>query len=111
MRGRERVKGERRKEKKGGKGKGGGEREDSLLHKVIVDELGHDGDGHGAWALAENLSSVLILQPDHVLTVDLTQVVVDEQSIAGGREGGREGGGKEGGREGGSEGRRKGRRD
>ena len=99
-----RGRGERRR--KEGKERGG-EREDSLLHKVIVDELGHDGDGHGAWALAEDLSSVLILQPDHVLTVDLTQVVVDEQSIAGGREGG----GKEGGREGGNEGRRKGRRD
>ena len=48
---------------------------------MVVDELGHDGDGHGSWTLVKDLGNVLILQTNHVLSVRLAQVVVDKEAI------------------------------
>ena len=62
----------------------------SLLHEVIVYELGHDGDGRSAGALVENLCNVFVLDSNHVLPIHFTQVVVYEQTIAGGRGGRRD---------------------
>ena len=64
----------------------------SLLHEVVVDESWHDGDGAGTRAFVKDLGNVLVLDTDHVLSVHLTEEVVNEEAIAGGR--GREGGRK-----------------
>ena len=48
---------------------------------MVVDELGHDGDGHGSWTLVKYLGNVLILQTNHVLSVHLAQVVVDKEAV------------------------------
>ena len=54
---------------------------------MLVYEGRHDGDGGGAWALEEDLSDFLVLETDHILSIHLRQVVVDENAIA--EEGGR----------------------
>lgn len=79
---------------------------------MFVDELGHDGDGHGGWGGGQDVldlgilkggqSSVLRLvleqtawlgfhevksshlEADHVLPVDLAEVVLGQQAVAGG---------------------------
>ena len=55
---------------------------------MVVDEFRHDGDGDSTWTLVKDLSNVFVLDTNHVLTVDLTEVVVDEETIT--RERGRE---------------------
>ena len=63
----------------------------SLLHEVVVDESWHDSDGAGTRAFVKDLGNVLVLDTDHVLSVHLTEEVVNEEAIAGGRGRGREG--------------------
>ena len=72
---------------------------------MVVDEFRHDGDGDSTWTLVKDFSNVLVLDTNHVLTVDLTEIVVDEKTITRerGREGVSEGGGKERERDGGME--------
>ena len=54
----------------------------SLLHEMVVDELGHDGaDGHGSRTLVKDLGNVLVLQTNHVLAVHFAQVVVDKEAV------------------------------
>ena len=50
---------------------------------MVVDELGHDGDGHGSWTLIKDLGNVLVLQTNHVLSVHFAQVVVDKEAVPG----------------------------
>ena len=52
-----------------------------LLHEVVVYKVGHDGDGDCRRALREHLTDGLVLESDHILTVDLRQVVVQQHSI------------------------------
>ena len=48
---------------------------------MLVDELGHDGDGRRAWTLVKNLGNLLVFDADDILSIDLTQVVVDKETI------------------------------
>ena len=48
---------------------------------MVVDELGHDGDGHGSRTFVKDLGNVLVLQTNHVLSVHFTQVVVDKEAV------------------------------
>ena len=50
---------------------------------MVVDELGHDGDGHGSRTLIKDLGNVLVLQTNHVLSVHFAQVVVDKEAVPG----------------------------
>ena len=62
---------------------------------MVVDEGWHDGDGAGTRAFVKDLGNVLVLDTDHVLSVHLTEEVVNEEAIAGGRGGGGRGRGRE----------------
>lgn len=53
----------------------------SLLHHVVIDEWRHEGDGEGVWALSEDFSNVLVLQANDILAIDLSQVVVYQDTI------------------------------
>ena len=53
----------------------------SLLHEMVVDELGHDGDGNGSRTLVKDLGNVLVLDANDILSIHLTQIVVDEKAI------------------------------
>ena len=57
---------------------------------MVVDELWHDGDGDCARTLVKYLSNFFVLDADHILSIDFTEIVVDEETVTGGREGGRE---------------------
>ena len=58
----------------------------SLLHQVVEDETGHDGDGHGAWTVSKHLRHLLVLQTNHVLAIHLCDVMVGQNTIpTGGR--------------------------
>lgn len=58
----------------------------SLLHQVIEDKTGHNGDGHGARTVSKHLRHLLVLQTNHVLAVDLRDVMVSQNTIpTGGR--------------------------
>ena len=54
---------------------------------MVVDKLGHDGNGDCPWAFREDLGYFFVLDPNDILSIDLTQVVVDQQTIAVGRGG------------------------
>ena len=56
-----------------------------VLHDVTVDHSGDDGDGDDVAALLDDAPDLLVLDADHVLAVDLQQVVIDQQSVAGRR--------------------------
>ena len=56
-----------------------------VLHDVTVDYGGDDGDGDDVAALIDNAPNLFIFDTDYVLTVDLQQIVVDQQPVAGGR--------------------------
>ena len=49
---------------------------------MVVDEGRHDCDGDGAGALGKHLPNVLVLQANHVLSIDLCQVVLDQDAVA-----------------------------
>lgn len=79
---------------------------------MLVNELGHDGDGHGGWGGGQDVLDLGILkgwqssdlsttleqmagvgrvreanshlEADHVLPVDLAEVVLGQQAVAGG---------------------------
>ena len=48
---------------------------------MVVDKLGHHGDGDSAWTLREDFCNLLILQTNHILAVHLSQIVVDQYTI------------------------------
>ena len=52
-----------------------------LLHHVIINERWHDGDRNSVWALTEQFSNFLVFQTNHILSIDLTKVVVCQHSI------------------------------
>lgn len=53
----------------------------SLLHHVLVDEGRHEGDGECARALTEDLPDILVLQSYHILAIDFSQVVINQNTI------------------------------
>ena len=55
-----------------------------VLHDETVDGGGDDGDGDDVPALINDGPDLLVLDPHHILTVDLQQVVVHQQSIPSG---------------------------
>ena len=58
---------------------------------MVIDELWHDSDGDCTRTLLKDLSNLLVFDSNHVLTVHFTEMMVNEQTITGGREGGKEG--------------------
>ena len=54
---------------------------DLLLHHVVIDECWHECDGEGARTLSEDLCNGLVFQPNHVLAIDFSQVVVNQNTI------------------------------
>ena len=48
---------------------------------MVVDECRHEGDGEGAWALSEDLGNLLVLEPYDILTIDFSEVVVNQDTI------------------------------
>ena len=52
-----------------------------LLHQVVIDKVGHEGDGDCAWTLGKDLRDLLVLQSDDILSVHLSQVVINKNSV------------------------------
>ena len=52
---------------------------------MVEDETGHDGDCHSAWTVSEHLGHLLVLQTNHVLAVDLCDVMVGQNTIPTGK--------------------------
>ena len=48
---------------------------------MLIDKVGHDSDGHCAWTLSKDFSHLLVLEANHILTVDLSEVMVNQHSI------------------------------
>ena len=55
-----------------------------LLHDGVEDVGGDDGDGDDTPPLLDEAANLLVLDPHHVLAVDLQQLVVDEQPVPSG---------------------------
>ena len=53
---------------------------------MLIDKVGHDGDGHCAWTLGKDVSHLLVLEANHILTIDLGEVMVDQHSIPAGEQ-------------------------
>ena len=49
---------------------------------MFVDELGHDGDGDSPRALVKELGDLLVLDTNHILSVDLAEVVVYQETVS-----------------------------
>lgn len=47
-----------------------------LLHEVVVDKVGHDGNGDSARTLRKYISHGLVLKSDDILAIYLSQVMV-----------------------------------
>ncbi len=52
-----------------------------LGNEVLVDERRHDREGDGARRLANDLEKFLVRQANNVLSVDLNNLVVDEETV------------------------------
>lgn len=50
---------------------------------VIVNEARNDGDTNAVTGTIYDLSDLLVLEPNDVLSVDLQQFMLSEQSVAG----------------------------
>lgn len=55
------------------------------LNHVFIDELGHDGDGHGGRGGAQNILDLRILKSNDVLSIDFTDEVLCQQTVTGSR--------------------------
>ena len=49
---------------------------------MLVDKLGHDGDGDGPRTLVKDLGNVLVLDANDILSVDLAEVVVYQETVS-----------------------------
>ena len=54
-----------------------------VLHNVAVDVAGDDGDSDNVPALVNDASNLLVFDTNNILSVDLQQIVVNQQSISG----------------------------
>ena len=54
-----------------------------VLHDVTVDHGGDDGDGDDLAALLDDAADFFVFNPHYVLSVDLKEVVINQQTIAG----------------------------
>lgn len=54
---------------------------DLLLHHVIIDECWHEGDGESTGTFSKDLSNSLVLQPNHILPIHLSQVMINQNTI------------------------------
>lgn len=52
---------------------------------MLVDGRRDDCNSHDDIAICDDLSDLLVLESDHVLSVDFHQLVVDEQPVSGSR--------------------------
>ena len=50
-----------------------------LLDDMVVDEGGYDGDGNDVASLLNQLANLLILDPNHVLSVHLVSIVMQKK--------------------------------
>ena len=55
-----------------------------LLDHHVVDHLRHDRERHDLVRAADQLPDFLVLHGDHILPVHLEQLLIDQQSVAGG---------------------------
>ena len=53
-----------------------------LFDHVFIKEGWHDSDGYGVTSTLENARNVLIFQTDHILSVNLEKIVIDQQTIS-----------------------------
>ena len=51
---------------------------------MVVDKLWHDGDGDSAGALSKDFCNLLVLEANHVLSIDLSDAVLSEDAVTGG---------------------------
>lgn len=54
---------------------------DLLFHHVVEDKGRHEGDGKGTWTLTEELAQLLIFHANHILSVNFSQVVINQHTI------------------------------
>ena len=54
-----------------------------VLHDVLVDGAGDDGNSDDVSTLVDDLTNLLVFDPHHILTIDLKQVVIYQESIPG----------------------------
>ena len=54
-----------------------------VLHDVLVDGAGDDGNSDDVSTLVDDLTNLLVFDPHHILTIDLQQVVIYQESIPG----------------------------
>ena len=55
---------------------------------MIVDEGRHEGDSKGSWTLIKDFSNLLVFEPNHILPIHLSEVVVNQHTIPVRGEGG-----------------------
>ncbi len=52
-----------------------------LFHHVVIHEGWHEGDGESAWTLTEDISNILVLEANNILSIDFSQVVINENTV------------------------------
>ena len=55
-----------------------------VLHNVTVDVAGDDGDGDDVSALVNDATNLLVFDPHNILSINLQQIVVNQQTISSG---------------------------